>query len=125
MEQPAHCMSIEEADLAEEQPAHCMSIEEVDPAEEQPWYCDIKTFLESGGHLPGTSAVDRRTLARLASKYVLGAGQLYRRSYSQMLQRCLSKQEADTLMLQVHARTCGPHMSGVLLAKKIMLQGYF
>ena len=102
-----------------------MSIEEADPIEEQPWYHDIKTFLESSSHLPGTSAADRRTLAHLASKYVLGAGQLYRRSYNQMLLLCLSKAEADTLMLQVHAGTCGPHMNGVLLAKKIILQGYF
>ena len=29
------------------QPTHCMSIEEADPAEEQPWYHDIKIFLES------------------------------------------------------------------------------
>ena len=42
-----------------------------------------------------------------------------------MLLRCVNKREADTLMLQVHAGTCGPHMNGVLLAKKIMLQGYF
>ena len=104
-----------------EQPAHCMSIEEVDPVKEQPWYCDIKTFLESGSHPPSTSTADKRTLTRLASKYVLGAGQLYKRSYSQMLLHCLSKAEADTLMLQVHARTCGPHMNDVLLAKKIML----
>ena len=42
-----------------------------------------------------------------------------------MLLYCTNKREADTLMLQVHAETCGPHMNGVLLAKKIMLQGYF
>ena len=102
-----------------------MSIEEADPAEEQPWYQDIKAFLESGSLPPGTPAVDRGTLARLASKYVLGAGQLYRRSYNQMLLCCLNKSEADMLMLQVHAGTCGPHMNGILLAKKIMLQGYF
>ena len=57
-----------------EQPVHCMSIEEADPAGEQPWYQDIKAFLESGSPPPGTSAADKRTLARLASKYVLGAG---------------------------------------------------
>ena len=102
-----------------------MSIEEADPVEEQPWYHDIKTFLESSSHPPGTSAVDKRTLAHLVSKYVLGVGQLYRRSYNQMLLRCLSKPEADMLMLQVHAGTCGSHMNGVLLAKNIMLQGYF
>ena len=42
-----------------------------------------------------------------------------------MLLCCVDKKEADTLMLQVHAGTYGPHMNGVLLAKKIMLQGYF
>ena len=57
-----------------EQPTHYMSVEEADSTEEQPWYCDIKAFLESGSHPPGTSAVDKRTLARLVSKYVLGAG---------------------------------------------------
>ena len=74
-----------------EQPAHCMSIEEADSTtEEQPWYKDIKAFLESGSFPPGTSAVDKRTLTRLASKHVLGAGQLYKRSYNQMLLRCLN-----------------------------------
>ena len=102
-----------------------MSIEEVDPVEELSWYHDIKVFLESGGLPPYTSAADRKTLARLASKYVLGARHLYRRSYNQMLLRYVDKKEADTLMLQVHVGTCGPHMNGVLLTKKIMLQGYF
>ena len=65
-----------------EEPAHCMNIEEADSAEERPWYHDIKAFLESGSLPPGTTAEDKRTLARLASKYVLGAGQLYRISYN-------------------------------------------
>ena len=108
-----------------EQPAHCMTIEEADPVEELPWYHDIKVFLESSSPPPGASAVDRKTLSHLASKYVIGAGHLYRRSYNQMLLRCVNKKEADTLMLQVHAGTYGPHMNGVLLTKKIMLQGYF
>ena len=82
-----------------EQPVHCMSIEEADPVEELPWHHDIKVFLESGSLPPYASAVDRKTLARLASKYVMGAGHLYRRSYNQMLLRCVDKKEADTLML--------------------------
>ena len=108
-----------------EQPAHCMTIEEADPVEELPWYHDIKVFLKSSSPPPGTSATDRKTLAHLALKYVIGTGHLYRRSYNQMLLRCVDKKEADTLMLQVHAGTYGPHMNGVLLAKKIILQGYF
>ena len=41
-----------------------------------------------------------------------------------MLLRCLGKREANTLMFQIHAETYDPHMNGVLLANKIMLQGY-
>ena len=102
-----------------------MSIKEADPAEELPWYHDIKVFLESSSLPPYASAADKKTLVRLASKYVMEAGHLYRRSYNQMLLRYVDKKEADTLMIQVHAGTCGPHMNGVLLGKKIMLQGYF
>ena len=98
-----------------------MSIEEADPEEDIPWYHDIKVLLESGNLPSGTSAIDRKTMARLASKYVLGVGHLYRRSYNEMLLHCVDKREADTLMLQVHVGTCNPHMNGVLLAKKIML----
>ena len=108
-----------------EQPVHYMSIEEVDPTEELPWYHDIKVFLESSSLPSGTSVVDRKTLMCLASKYVLGAGHLYRKSYNQMLLRCVDRKEADALMLQVHAGTCGSHMNGVILAKTIILQGYF
>ena len=81
-----------------------MTFEEADPAKELPWYHDIKVFLEFGSPTPSALAIDRKTLAHLASKYVIGAGHLYRRSYNQMHLRCIDK-EADTLMLQVHART--------------------
>ena len=59
-----------------------MSIEEADLVEEQPWYYDIKVFLESGNLPSDVLAANRKTLACLASKYVLGAGHLYRRSYN-------------------------------------------
>ena len=103
------------------QHAHCMSIEEADPAKELPWYHDTKVFLESDKLPSSASAADRKTMARLASKYVLGVGHLYRRLYNQMLLQCVDKKEADTLMLQIYAETCGLYMNGVLLAKKIML----
>ena len=76
-----------------------MSIEEVDPTGELPWYHDIKIFLESGGLPSSTLVAGRKTMAHLASKYVLGAGHFYRRSYNQMLLQCVNKKEADALML--------------------------
>ena len=39
--------------------------------------------------------------------------------------RCLKKEEADEVMREIHAGVCGPHMNGIILAKKIVRQGYY
>jgi ribonuclease HI len=107
-----------------ERPAYYLVIEE-EPRDGLPWFYDIQNYLEHGMFPPEATTNDRRMLTKIASRYVMGGGQLYRRSYNQLLLRCVDQQEAGVLMLQVHAGSCGPHMNGILLAKKIMLQGYF
>ena len=39
--------------------------------------------------------------------------------------RCLKKEEVDKVMREIHAGVCGPHMNGIILAKKIVRQGYY
>ena len=39
--------------------------------------------------------------------------------------RCLKKNEADEVMREIHAGVCGSHMNGIILAKKIVRQGYY
>ena len=39
--------------------------------------------------------------------------------------RCLKKDEADEVMREIHARVCGSHMNGIILANKIVRQGYY
>ena len=34
--------------------------------------------------------------------------------------RYLKKDEADEVMREIHAGVCGPHMNGIILAKKIV-----
>ena len=50
---------------------------------------------------------------------------LYRRSSDGMLLLCLDHASADRVMREVHARVCGPHMGGHMLAHKIMRIDYF
>lgn len=52
-------------------------------------------------------------------------GILYKRSFNQMLLRCLDEDEAAKVMIEIHEGCCGPHMSGFMLAKNLMRQGYF
>ena len=39
--------------------------------------------------------------------------------------RCLKKDEVDEVMKEIHAGVCGSHMNGIILAKKIVRQGYY
>ena len=39
--------------------------------------------------------------------------------------RCLKKDEADEVMREIHAEVCDSHMNGIILAKKIVRQGYY
>ncbi|PKI51375.1 hypothetical protein CRG98_028236 [Punica granatum] len=50
---------------------------------------------------------------------------LYNRSFDATLLRYVHENEAQCLMGEIHEGNCGPHMSGLMLAKKLMRLGYF
>ena len=50
---------------------------------------------------------------------------LYKRAPTGVHLRCVDKDEAQKLMEEVHEGVCGPHMNGIMLAKKIMRQEFF
>ncbi|XP_031387126.1 uncharacterized protein LOC116200420 [Punica granatum] len=103
-------------------PAHCDAIEATD---EQPWYEDIKHFLQTGQYPTFANRRDKKTLRRLVAHYFMSGEVLYRRSFDATLLRCVDEIEAQRLMGEVHEGSCGPHMSGLMLAKKLMRLGYF
>ncbi|PKI56458.1 hypothetical protein CRG98_023096 [Punica granatum] len=103
-------------------PAHCDAIEATD---EQPWYEDIKHFLQAGQYPTFANRRDKKTLRRLAEHYFLSGEVLYRRSFDATLLRCVDEIEAQRLMGEIHEGSCGPHMSGLMLAKKLLRLGYF
>ncbi|XP_031392416.1 uncharacterized protein LOC116204461 [Punica granatum] len=103
-------------------PAHCDAIEATDA---KPWFEDIKHFLQTGQYPQFASHRDRKTLRLLATHYFLSGETLYRRSLDATLLRCVDGQEVQRLIQEVHGGSCGPHMNGLMLAKKIMRLGYF
>lgn len=50
---------------------------------------------------------------------------LYRRSYDHMWRRCLSDEEAQKAMEEVHSGVCGAHQSGPKMYHKFKVMGYF
>ncbi|PKI59080.1 hypothetical protein CRG98_020535 [Punica granatum] len=103
-------------------PAHCDVINAIDG---KPWYADIKHLLQTSQFPAFTDRYDRRTLRRIAANFFLSGVTLYRRSFDATLLRYVDENEAQRLMEEVHEGNCGPHMNGLMLAKKLMRLGYF
>ncbi|XP_058181232.1 uncharacterized protein LOC131299670 [Rhododendron vialii] len=64
-------------------------------------------------------------LRRLAAQYIICGGKLYRRSHCGMHKLSVNGAKMTRIMEEIHEGVCGPHMSSVMLARKILRQGYF
>nr|XP_016503241.1 PREDICTED: uncharacterized protein LOC107821317 [Nicotiana tabacum] len=105
------------------QPAYCTHVEE--EFDGKPWFYDIKEYLKKEEYPESTTHVQKRTLRRLANHIFGSGGILYKRTPDLCLLRCVDAKEASRLLEEIYAGTCGPHMNGFTLAKKILRAGYF
>ncbi|XP_070015751.1 uncharacterized protein [Nicotiana sylvestris] len=101
-----------------DQHAYCNVIEE--KIDGKPWFHDIKEYIRAGVYPTQDTGDQKRTIRRLASGFFLSGGVLYKRTPDLGLLRCIDARQATTIMTEVHAGVCGPHMSGYVLAKKIL-----
>ncbi|XP_075499932.1 uncharacterized protein LOC142538504 [Primulina tabacum] len=95
------------------------------PAVEQEgedWRTGIINYLKEG-KLPDNPR-EARKLKTKCSRYVMVGEVLYRTSFAGLLLRCLSYQEADYLLREVHEGCCGNHLGAYALARKVLLVGY-
>ncbi|KAK4428652.1 hypothetical protein Salat_1165000 [Sesamum alatum] len=60
-----------------------------------------------------------------SSRFTVIGGELYKRSYSGILLRCLNSTEATYVMRVIHEGNCGNNSGGRALAQKILRQRYF
>jgi hypothetical protein len=73
------------------------------------WITEIQTYLKDN-ILPDDSASADR-IARLAKRYTLVEGDLYRRGTIVILMRCITQEEGCELLAEVHGGECGNHAS--------------
>ncbi|XP_070010499.1 uncharacterized protein [Nicotiana sylvestris] len=92
---------------------------------EKPWFHDIKEYLAKGKYPEQANHTQKRTLRRLSNHFFYCGGTVYRRTLDLGLLRYVDVKEASKLLEEIHAGTCGPHMNGIVLAKKILRAGYF
>ena len=83
----------------------------------------IISYLKDGS-LPERKDEARRLRVRSA-KYVLLNEVLYKRGFSQPYLKCLSPDEANYVLREVHEGACGNHSGARSLIHKIVRAGYY
>ena len=68
---------------------------------------------------------EARWIARRAKTFVVLGDELYKRSPSGLLMKCIPTNQGKQLLLEVHAGICGHHATPRLLVKKAFCQGFY
>ena len=68
---------------------------------------------------------EKYALRVLACNSTSHDGVLYKTMLNGIQLRCLKKNKAEELMREIHAGVYGSHMNGIVLAMKIVRQGYY
>ena len=87
------------------------------------WTTPLIYYLRTGLLPDGKDAA--RKLKFQASRFVLIKDVLYKRGFSQLYLRCLSREEADYVMRKVHEGICGNHSWARSLVHKLIRAGYY
>ncbi|XP_050232458.1 uncharacterized protein LOC126681087 [Mercurialis annua] len=64
-------------------------------------------------------------ILRQAPYYAFLDGILYRKSFTHPWSRCLTAEEGEYVLREIHEGICGAHIAPRMLAKKAVLQGYY
>ena len=67
----------------------------------------------------------RTDIKRRAPSFFYYKETLYRRSFDELLLRCLGKEEASKAMEEVHSGVCGAHQSGPKLHFQVRRMSYY
>ena len=90
---------------------------------EKNWTTSLIVYLKSG-ILPNGKDAERKLKVQ-ASRFVIIRDVLYKRGFSRLYLRCLSHDEADYVMREVHEGIYGNHSGARSLVHKLIQAGYY
>jgi hypothetical protein len=76
------------------------------------------------GKLP-KDPIHRRQVMRRSKAFMIINGELYKRSTTGVLQRCISQEDGIALLREIHEGTCGHHASSRTLVAKAFRSGFY
>ena len=97
---------------------------EVSPVMSEPsWMDPIWDYLVDG-KLPSDPKEMSKLRARSA-RFTVHRGTLYKRGFSAPILKCVRKEDANYILMEVHEGICGNHIGAWTFARKTLRQGYY
>jgi hypothetical protein len=90
-----------------------------------PWYDNIRHCLQHGSAPRHLDPAKRRALRLKSASFHLVNGILFCQNFDGVLMRCLEKDEAEKVLLELHAGEAGGHFGGDTTAHKVLIDGYY
>jgi hypothetical protein len=87
------------------------------------WISEIRDYLKE--NIRPEDHVSAERIVRLAKRYTMVEGGLYRRGANSILMRCITQEEGRELLTEIHGGECGSHSSSRTLVDKAFWHGFF
>nr|XP_027076019.1 uncharacterized protein LOC113699861 [Coffea arabica] len=90
-----------------------------------PWYADIVNFLVTDKFPAGWSKAKRDKLRSDAKSYIWDDPYLWKRGADQIIRRCVSENEFQSILAYCHSFACGGHFGPKRTARKVLESGFY
>jgi ribonuclease HI len=87
------------------------------------WISKVRDYLKDN-FLPEDQA-SAEHIVRMAKRYTVVEGDLYRRGANGILMRCITQEEGRDLLAKIHGGECGSHSSSRTLVGKAFRHGFY
>ncbi|KAK0581993.1 hypothetical protein LWI29_020215 [Acer saccharum] len=87
------------------------------------WTYKLRKYLEE--NILSEDVVEAKRIRYRSTRCTILRGELYRRGFSKVLQRCISGEKTGEILKSVYSGVCGNHTGGKSLAHKILRQGFY
>jgi hypothetical protein len=87
------------------------------------WISEIQDYLKENILPEDHVSIER--IVRLAKRYAVVEGNLYRRGTNGILMRCITQEEGRELLMEIHGGECVSHSSSRTLVGKALWHGFY
>jgi hypothetical protein len=108
---------------ATEDPANPLAPLPVSQSGPGAWISEIWDYLKE--NILPEDHVSAERIVRLAKRYTVVEGDLYRRGANLILMRCITQEEGRELLAEIHGGECGSHSSSRTLVGKAFRHGFY